>query len=174
MHEVKSFQKKTHKFDTGVRVLNDGHLQNFIPWNALNVRNYIVTFLCFNMPLCRLSLDEAKITIIQNLEGRNMSGPYTANFLQSSKIFVDLTKNGFTLTMVFCCQNCSDPLWEKIVLISDREKHLKFEVEGSKFANFFKITRTIYSNIERSEQFLVKFIYSERATEYINFIRILL
>ena len=28
MHEVKSFQKKTHKFDTGVRVLNDGHLQN--------------------------------------------------------------------------------------------------------------------------------------------------
>jgi hypothetical protein len=29
MHEVKSFQKKTHKFDTVVRVLNDGHLQNY-------------------------------------------------------------------------------------------------------------------------------------------------
>ena len=67
MHEVKSFQKKTHKFDTGVRVLNDGHLQIFIPWNAFNVRNYIVMFLCFNMLLCKLTLDYAEITIIQNL-----------------------------------------------------------------------------------------------------------
>ena len=33
---------------------------------------------------------------------------------------------------------------------SDREKLLKFEAE------MFEITRTIYSNSERSEQFLVK------------------
>ena len=31
--------------------------------------------------------------------------------------------------MVFCYQNCSDLLWEKIVLSSDREKLLKFEAE---------------------------------------------
>ena len=29
-------------------------------------------------------------------------------------------------------------LWEKIVLFSDREKLLKFEAEGQKFANLFK------------------------------------
>ena len=38
------------------------------------------------------------------------------------------------LAMVFCYQNCSDLLWEKIVLV---------------------ITRTIYSNSEGSEPFLV-------------------
>ena len=48
------------------------------------------------------------------------------------------TKNA---TMVFCYQNCS----------SDREKLLKFEAEAQEF----EITRTIYSNSERSEQFLV-------------------
>ena len=38
---------------------------------------------------------------------------------------------------------------------SDREKLLKFEAEGREFAKIFEITRTIYSNSERSEQFLV-------------------
>ena len=37
---------------------------------------------------------------------------------------------------------------------SDREKLLKFEAEGWEFQNF-EITRTIYSNSESSEQFLV-------------------
>ena len=37
----------------------------------------------------------------------------------------------------------------------DREKLLKFEAEGREFKIFFEITRTIYSNSERSEQFLV-------------------
>ena len=40
--------------------------------------------------------------------------------------------------MVLCYQNCSDLLWEKIILV--------IEIE---------ITRTIYSNSEKSEQFLV-------------------
>ena len=38
---------------------------------------------------------------------------------------------------------------------SDREKLLKFEAEGREFAKNFEITRTIYSNNKRSEQFLV-------------------
>ena len=38
--------------------------------------------------------------------------------------------------MVFCYQNCSDLLWEKIVLVIEK---------------IFEITRTIYSNSERSE-----------------------
>ena len=48
--------------------------------------------------------------------------------------------------MVFCYQNCS----------SDQERLLEFESEGSEFAKDFEITRTIYSNCERSEQILVR------------------
>ena len=40
------------------------------------------------------------------------------------------------LLMVFCFQNCSDLLWEK--LFSDREKLLKFEAEGREFSKFLK------------------------------------
>ena len=47
--------------------------------------------------------------------------------------------------MAFCYQNCS----------SDREKLLKFEAEGQEFGKILEITRTIYSNSETSEQFLV-------------------
>ena len=54
--------------------------------------------------------------------------------------------------MVFCYQNCSDLLWEKIVLVIEknfRSSRLKAENK------IFEITWTIYSNSERSEQFLV-------------------
>ena len=47
--------------------------------------------------------------------------------------------------MVFCYQNGSDLLWEKI---------LKFEAERQKFAKFLRL-QIIYSTSERSEQFLV-------------------
>ena len=39
---------------------------------------------------------------------------------------------------------------------SDREKRLKFEAEGQEFTKILRSIRTIYSNSERSEQFLVK------------------
>ena len=45
----------------------------------------------------------------------------------------------------FFYQNCSDLLWEKNVLVIDKN-----------FCKTFEITRTIYSNSKRSEQFLVK------------------
>ena len=41
-------------------------------------------------------------------------------------------KNGEKMNMVFCYQNCSDLLWQKNCS-SDREKLLKFEVEGQEF-----------------------------------------
>ena len=44
----------------------------------------------------------------------------------------------------FVRKNCS----------SDWEKLLKFEAEGGEFAKKFEITKTIYSNSERSEQVL--------------------
>ena len=46
--------------------------------------------------------------------------------------------------MVFCYQNCS----------SD-QKNFEFEAEGREFANFFEITRIIYSNSEGLEDFLL-------------------
>ena len=46
-------------------------------------------------------------------------------------------RHTYIAIMVFCYQNCSDPLWEKIVLYSDREKLLKFEAEGREFENFW-------------------------------------
>ena len=35
-----------------------------------------------------------------------------------------------------------------------QKKNLKFKAEGKEFVKNFEITRTIYSNIERREQFL--------------------
>ena len=41
-------------------------------------------------------------------------------------------KNRKVGEMVFCYQNCSDLLWEKIVLVIEK-KLLKFEAEGQEF-----------------------------------------
>ena len=46
--------------------------------------------------------------------------------------------------IVFCYQNCSDLLWEKIVPVNKKNR-----------CKFIENTRTIYSNSERPEQFLV-------------------
>ena len=73
---------------------------------------------------------------------------FTIIFLEKNLHILNIQK------MVFCFQNWSDLLWEKIGS-SDWEKLLKFEAEGWEFALIFEITRTIYSNSERSEQFLV-------------------
>ena len=55
--------------------------------------------------------------------------------------------------MVFCYQNCSDLLWEKLFYLSRKT----FEIRGwrPRICKSFEITRTIYSHSERSEQFLV-------------------
>ena len=56
--------------------------------------------------------------------------------------------------MVFFFQNCSDLLWEKNCS-GDWEELLKFEAEGWEFAKFLRpLYRTIYSNSEKSVQFL--------------------
>ena len=52
-----------------------------------------------------------------------------------------MKKNEKNYEMVFCYQNCSDLLWENS--------------RPSAFQKFFSITRKIYSNSERSEQFLL-------------------
>ena len=54
----------------------------------------------------------------------------------------------------FCYQNCSDLLWEKNCS-SDWEKTFENWDWRPRICKHFEITRTIYSNSERSEQFLV-------------------
>ena len=76
------------------------------------------------------------------------------HFRLTFKVKPSYTANIVDGKMVFCYQNCSDLLREKNCS-SNREKLLKFEAEGREFAKKFEITRTIYSNSERSEQFLV-------------------
>ena len=57
------------------------------------------------------------------------------------------------LEMVFCYQNCSDLLLEKIVLVIEK-KIFNSRLKAENLQNF-EITRIIYSNSERSGQFLV-------------------
>ena len=47
------------------------------------------------------------------------------------------------IVLAYCEKNCSN----------DREKLLKFEAKGQEVLKILEITRTIYSNSERSEQF---------------------
>ena len=55
--------------------------------------------------------------------------------------------------MVFCYQNCSDLLLEKIVL--EIEKTLEIRGSRLRISKIFEITRTTYSNNEMSELFLL-------------------
>ena len=52
--------------------------------------------------------------------------------------------------MLFCYQTCSHLLWEKSVLVIKK----KFWGWRQRICKFFEITRSIYSNSERSVQFL--------------------
>ena len=56
-------------------------------------------------------------------------------------------------TMVFCYKNCSELLWEKNVLVI--KKNFWNSRLKAKNLQIFEITRTIHSNSDGSEQFLV-------------------
>ena len=72
---------------------------------------------------------------------------------------------GAEFIFVFCFQKIYDLLCEKKYIYRDRKKLLKFEAEGQIFGKNFEITRTIYSNSERSKTFLVKLVFSKKATK---------
>ena len=92
------------------------------------------------------------------------------NFFRENKIKINFTQNFYYSILVllslhfYFCRLKWLYLKEvfkkwyfvtKIVLTYCEKKLLKFEAEGREFAKMFDITRTIYSNSERSEQFLV-------------------
>ena len=71
---------------------------------------------------------------------------------KSNKPILVIFHRTMTATMAFCCQNCSDLLWERIVLgIEKNFWNSRLQAE-----NLQKNLRSLYySSSERSEQFLV-------------------
>ena len=53
--------------------------------------------------------------------------------------------------MVFCYQNCSDLLFEEIVLVI--EKNLKFEVEGQEFAKILRSLEQFVQTVKSQNNF---------------------
>ena len=62
---------------------------------------------------------------------------YVFNFDGLTVQFVELILNLWQKWYVFCYQNCSDLLWEKIILVIEK-KLLKFEAEGQEFAKILR------------------------------------
>ena len=101
-----------------------------------------------------LKLGGIKLTIMdQNL----LSGLSFVNLMPQLVLSTIWTFNCTTIEkkidLVFCYQNCSALLWEKNVIVIETI----FEIRSwrPRICKNFEITRTIYSNSERSEQFLV-------------------
>ena len=53
--------------------------------------------------------------------------------------------------LVFCYQNWSDLLWEKIVLVI--EKYLKFEAEGQEFAKYLRSLEQFIQTVKGQNNF---------------------
>ena len=51
--------------------------------------------------------------------------------------------------MVFCYQNCSDLLWEKIVLVIEK----KFEAEGREFSKFLRAFEQFIQTVKGQNNF---------------------
>ena len=56
------------------------------------------------------------------------------------------------MSMVFCYQNCSDPI-EKKNCSSDREKLLKLEGEGQEFAKFLRSVEIFIQTVKGQNNF---------------------
>ena len=119
-----------------------------IPWISFIVfeKDLLpVQLLCFMRYLTiMLTLETRQVQTFQILSKKN----------ETNELVVLLKrKKRRCVVLVFCYQNCSDLLWEKIVLVIEKKIwNSRLKAENCKI---FEITRTIYSNSERSEQFLV-------------------
>ena len=60
--------------------------------------------------------------------------------------------NALQCGMVFCYQNCSDPLWEKNCS-TDLEKLLKFKAEGREFAKFLRSLEEFIQTVKGQNNF---------------------
>ena len=81
------------------------------------------------------------------------SGEGTYRLRSSFLVYQRHMQKTVSVEMVFCYQNCSDLLWKKIVLVNEKNVW-NLRLKAKNLQNF-EITRIIYSNSERAEQFLV-------------------
>ena len=115
-----------------------------------------VVFYDFLLPMCnhvssmQLALLKENATMHEKgwTDLKKVKNKIRVNWYGISKLCARVSKNGILLPKLFwptVRKNCS----------SGRENLLKFEAESQEFKKSFEITRTIYSNSESSEQFLV-------------------
>ena len=57
-----------------------------------------------------------------------------------------------TISLVFCYQNCSDLLWEKIVIVIEK-KLLKFEAESWEFSKFLRSLEQLMQAVKGQKNF---------------------
>ena len=129
-------------------------LANFF-WSLADKSGFILIFTCLKMKLFPTfwGIYSMASRIYQKLSLNTSKYCQLISFSDNRKScwqpeFRPLCNNGILLPKLFwptMRNNCS----------SHREKLLRFEAEGREFEFFFEITRTIYSNSERSKQFLV-------------------
>ena len=124
---------------------------SYLLWNKSMYYYFIaVCRLFWTLHVLLRNMDEFLIFEMQSLINGSIIRTWKLKGLQ---LFKKAKKNAFHSWYIFCYQNCSDLLWEKIALVIKKT----FEIWGWRWRIFkiFEITRTIYSNSERSEQFLV-------------------
>ena len=94
-------------------------------------------------------MKRSNITMMSSINNGHGLQAQTLHFykIKTKQLFVILKKKQSKMKMVFCYQNCSDLLWLK--------KKIEIRDWRPRIRKIFEITRTIYSNSERSEQFLV-------------------
>ena len=84
---------------------------------------------------------------------KNHFFPLQVVILFFETLILNIVAHALQYSMVFYYQNCSDLLWEKIVIM------IKVTFWNSRLRDenlqIFEITRTIYTNSERSELFFV-------------------
>ena len=123
---------------------------NVVPWSFFSRINTIIEFItCFSRFLnLRIFSWNFMVNLLQDCKMsfsvRYIKQLYVSAFLTSIENVYLLKK-----PMVSCYQNCSDLLWEKIVLVIEKNWSWRPRIYKN-----FEITRTICSNSERSEQFL--------------------
>ena len=117
-------------------------------------RKEMASFLEVNFALCTRRGCAATLRSFQAKTSKIRSATNVPLLFLPLLRFAQWGKNLFeSESIVFCYQNCSDLLREKIVLVIEKNFwNSRLKAEN---LQIFEITRTIYSNSERSEQFLV-------------------
>ena len=99
--------------------------------SALNFKSFAQSIEYFFLHTVRTILETKYHFWLRTLNGSKVM------LLKRFKIHSFFQLNHTAATMVFCYRNCSDLLWEKIVLVIEKN-FLKLKAEGREFANILR------------------------------------